>query len=54
MGTICFAKPVLLDTVYSAKEGIFNNMLNLLYVLLTKAKHIHKRQPHLVVSEDIT
>jgi hypothetical protein len=37
--------------VYSAKGRIFNNMLHVRYVHLTKAKPIHKRQTHPLVRE---
>jgi hypothetical protein len=40
--------------VYSVKSRLFNNMLYVLYVHLTKAKIIRKRQTHLLVREDAT
>jgi hypothetical protein len=39
--------------VYSAKATIFNNMLYVRYVHFTKAKHIHKRQAHPLIREDV-
>jgi hypothetical protein len=40
--------------LYSAKARIFNNMLYVRYVHLTKAKHIHKTHTHPLVREDVT
>jgi hypothetical protein len=49
---ICFAKPVLTEDLCIG--NIFNNMLYVRYILyFTKAKHIHKRQTHLLVREDV-
>jgi hypothetical protein len=39
--------------VYGAKGRIFSNMLYMRYLHLTKARHIHKRQTHLLVREGI-
>jgi hypothetical protein len=35
---ICFAKPVLIEELYRAKTRIFNNVLHVRYVHLTKGK----------------
>jgi hypothetical protein len=51
---ICFAKPLIAEDVSSTKGRLFNNMLYVRDVYLTKAKHIHKRQTHLLVREDVT
>jgi hypothetical protein len=40
--------------VYSEKRKIFNNMLYVWYVYLTKAKRIHQRQTHPLVREGVT
>jgi hypothetical protein len=40
--------------VYSAQARIFSNMMHVRYVHLTKAKHIHKRQIHPLIREDLT
>jgi hypothetical protein len=42
---------VLLDMY--AKEIIFNNMLYVRYIHVTKVKHIHKRETHSVIREDV-
>jgi hypothetical protein len=52
---ICFAKPVLTeDLCVVQKEEFFNNMLYVRNVYLRKAKHVHKRQTHLLVRENVT
>jgi hypothetical protein len=40
--------------VYRTKARIFNNMLNVRYMHLTKAKPVYKRQTHPLVREDVT
>jgi hypothetical protein len=40
--------------VYIRKGRIFNIMLQVRYVHLTKAKHIRKRQTHALVGKDVT
>jgi hypothetical protein len=52
---ICSVKPVLTEDLRVVqKEKIFNNTLDVSNVHLTKAKHIHKKQTHLLVREDVT
>jgi hypothetical protein len=40
--------------VCSAQRKSFKNMPYVRYVHLTKAKHIHKRQTHFLLREDVT
>jgi hypothetical protein len=48
-------KPVLTeDLCVVQKEDIFNNMLYVWNVHLTKGQAIHKRQTHILVREDVT
>jgi hypothetical protein len=51
---ICFAKPVLTDDLYVVqKKYISVTCYKCDVYAWLKAKHIHKRQPHLV-REDVT
>jgi hypothetical protein len=51
---ICFAKSVLTEDVICFVKGtIFNNVLYVRCVRLTKAKLIQMRQAHLLVREDV-
>jgi hypothetical protein len=52
---ICFAKLGLTQSstyICIAKMRVYNNMLYVRYVYLTKAKLVHERKPHPVVRED--
>jgi hypothetical protein len=40
--------------VYSAQGRIFDNMLYVRRLHLTKAKHIHKRQTYPLIRDDVT
>jgi hypothetical protein len=55
VGIICFAKPVLTEDMYVVQKEEF---LITCYMGDTytwwKAKHIHKRETHLPVREDVT
>jgi hypothetical protein len=51
---ISFAKSGLTGLVCSAQGRIFSNTLYVRYEHLKKAKHIHKRQTHPPVREDVT
>jgi hypothetical protein len=42
------------DCVCSANGRIVNNLLNGRYVQLAMARHIHKRETHPLVREDVT
>jgi hypothetical protein len=53
-GMTCFAKPRLTDDMCVVQKKDFSvNMLYMRYVHLTKAKPIHKRQTHPLVTEDV-
>jgi hypothetical protein len=53
-GVFYAVRPEARRFVCSAKERIFNNILrDVPYAHLTVAKHIHKRQTHLLVREDV-
>jgi hypothetical protein len=55
IGTICFGKPVLIrGLVYCAKARLFNNLLYVRHVYVTKAKPIHKRRTQPLVRGDVT
>jgi hypothetical protein len=48
------AKPALTEHLYIVyKEKIFNIMVHVRYVILTKAKPIHKKQTDPLVREDV-
>jgi hypothetical protein len=53
---ISIAMPALArGLVHSAKVRIFNNMLHVFAIrTLGKAEHIHKRETHPLVREDLT
>jgi hypothetical protein len=50
----CFANPELTEDLYTVQKQkwIFNNMLYVRYVHLTKVKHIYNRQTHPLVREN--
>jgi hypothetical protein len=50
---ICFAKAGLTGILYSAKGRFLNNAICKHTYVLTKAKHIHKRQTNLSSKEYI-
>jgi hypothetical protein len=50
---ICFAKPGLTLDLYTVQKREYSLTSSALYVHLTKAKRIHKRQPHFLFREDI-
>jgi hypothetical protein len=54
IGMIYSVKPVLTEDFCVVEKEEFSNMLYVQNVQLTKAKHIHKRQSHLLVREDVT
>jgi hypothetical protein len=55
IGMICFAKPVLTDDLYIVQKEEFSVTCYMCDMYTwRKAKHIHKRQTHLLVRDDVT
>jgi hypothetical protein len=51
----CFTNPgSYRRLIYSTNERIFNNTLHVRYINLTKLRHIHKRQTHHLLREEVS